>query len=92
MNYAEWKNGLGKCCADIVQNYNELYSHIDKLADLPEMADQDTRDEASAFIVIKLRRMHTEVAEAALEKSNTADTGDSSIHGNNNPIDQTACG
>jgi len=92
MTYAEWKEGLGKCCTDIVQNYNELYSHIDALADLPEMADQDARDEASALIVIKLQRMHSEVFEAASKTPNTADEGDSSTHGGSNAIDQTACG
>jgi len=87
MNYAEWKDGLGKCCTDIVQKYNELYSHIDVLADLPEIADQNIRDETSALIVIKLQRMHAEIAEAACKPPSTADKGDSSIHGNNQPSD-----
>ena len=73
MNYTEWKDGLGKCCTDIVQKYNELYSHLDTLANLPEIADQDIRDDASAFIMVKLQRMHSEVAAAANPPNDSAE-------------------
>ena len=92
MNYTDWKKGFGECCADIVQKYDELYSHIDKIADLPEMADQEMRDEASALIVVKLSRMHQDVAAAASRKPTTATEGESLVHGGNAVIHQGSSG
>ena len=92
MNYVDWKNGLGKCCDDIVQKYDELYLHIDKIAELPETADQEFRDETSALIAVKLSRMHQAIATAANKKPTTATEGVSLTHGGNEIIHQRPSG
>ena len=80
MTYSEWKEELGRQCNDVVQKFNELYSHLDTLATLPEIADQDIRDDASAFIMVKLRRVHSDISAAANPPNDSAKQGDSSTN------------